>query len=260
MPSLRSQFLPHKSRIPIISGHTRHECVMNNERWSVPNAECRCNVTSALIIESPLLQMPSLFNPLCILVYDTYNHCGCSMLITKKVNVSCAKCAHAHSNHVRDFAFKCVACEYHSFQLAHNHSIKFWGDCCCCHLRVLHHTHRTSGCWLFQKAASVFTDRVRKICFDTITQKIQRVLNSLLCQICSAQCALRQYLSQSSFEKSVMRNLPCNVCRNQSAETSALEHLFWEIGSDKFALEAYHFVSGQLASRKLLFCGWWKGW
>ena len=94
MPSLRSQFLPHKSRIPIISGRTRHECVLSNERWSMPKAECRCDVTSALIIESPLLQMPSLFSPLCILVYDTYSHRGCSMLINKKASVSCAKSAH----------------------------------------------------------------------------------------------------------------------------------------------------------------------
>ena len=72
---------PHQTRTPIISGHTRHLCVMNNQRWSMPKAECRCDVTCALIIEFQLMQIPSLFNPLSILVYDTYSHHGCSIII-----------------------------------------------------------------------------------------------------------------------------------------------------------------------------------
>ena len=70
MLQLRSQCLPHKSRNIRISSHKRHVCVMDNERWWMPNAECWCDVTSALMIESPLLQIPSLFKWLCILVYD----------------------------------------------------------------------------------------------------------------------------------------------------------------------------------------------
>ena len=38
MLQLRSQFLPHKPRTLIISSHTRHVCLMDNERWSMPKA------------------------------------------------------------------------------------------------------------------------------------------------------------------------------------------------------------------------------
>ena len=57
------------------------------------------------------------------------------MRFAQKKSVSCATCAHAHSNHVRNVALKRLACEYHSFQFAHNHSGEFWGEKCCCHLR-----------------------------------------------------------------------------------------------------------------------------
>ena len=57
------------------------------------------------------------------------------MIITLKQSVSCSKCAHAHSTHVRNFALKGVACEYHSFQIAHKHSGEFWGEYGCFLLR-----------------------------------------------------------------------------------------------------------------------------
>ena len=57
------------------------------------------------------------------------------MMFTQNTRVSSAKCAHAHSHHVRDFDLKRVACVHNSFSLLTTTSGVFWGEYCCCQLR-----------------------------------------------------------------------------------------------------------------------------
>jgi hypothetical protein len=57
------------------------------------------------------------------------------MMFTQNTRVSSAKCAHAHSHHVRNFGLKRVACVHNSFSLFTTTSGVFWGEYCCCQLQ-----------------------------------------------------------------------------------------------------------------------------
>ena len=50
----------------------------------MPKAECRCDATCGHIFESQLMQIPSLFSPLSIIVYDIKSHHACSMICIRK--------------------------------------------------------------------------------------------------------------------------------------------------------------------------------
>ena len=58
------------------------------------------------------------------------------MMFTQNTRVSSAKCAHAHSHHVRDFDLKRVACVHNSFSLCTTTSDVFWEEYCCCQPRA----------------------------------------------------------------------------------------------------------------------------